>query len=167
MARNDDLENDRERRRLIRKRQQAATRRLVLVLGTVLVGFVLVVAVGIVIAVAMWKRAGTVEENAGGQAAVATDQPKVTNNGQVPLTTVTRRFGEWVSSGDLQVRVVWGDSNRLHIRGLVGSNDRSSLLILELQARNTHAGRMIDWPGWQGKGWVEDEFGNKFMPVEG
>jgi len=83
-----------------------------------------------------------------------------------PDKVVSRKFEEWASSGDLHVRVMWGHSNA-HISGYVGDNSRLNLLVLHVQAKNTHAGKIIEWPGWRNKGVVEDEFGNKFSPAGG
>ena len=55
-----------------------------------------------------------------------------------------------------------------HIQGVVGGDgDRRNLTIFVVEARNTHAGKLEEWPGWQGKGVVEDEFGNMFKPADG
>lgn len=81
--------------------------------------------------------------------------------------TADCKFGDWIGSGNLQVRILHANSNA-HVQGVVGRDgDRRNLTIVVAEARNTHAGKIVDWPGWQDKGQVEDEFGNLFKPTDG
>jgi hypothetical protein len=40
------------------------------------------------------------------------------------------------------------------------------LMMVRITIQNTSKGKIADWAGWQGKGAVEDENGNKFQPAD-
>ncbi|MFO0806856.1 MAG: hypothetical protein U0791_27435 [Gemmataceae bacterium] len=165
MARNDDDDDMLDLYRSRRERKAAARQLRLVLVGGLLFFFAIA---GLTIAFIVKSQRSNRD--------VVTEQPQTPspegtsrhNNIDAPVPRTTEcKFGDWVGSGHFQVRILDADS-RAHIQGVRGGDgDRRNLTILFLEGRNTHAGRIVEWAGWQGVGEIEDEFGNKFKPADG
>lgn len=85
--------------------------------------------------------------------------PQPANDGRPPTQTVN--FGEVITSGDLHIKFIEVQS----VQGAgqyYGQFRALNLMFIRIQVTNTSNGKIVDWAGWQGKGEVEDEHGNKF-----
>jgi hypothetical protein len=74
-------------------------------------------------------------------------------------------FGEQVRAGDLLVSVEEAYSSSNFAGQRYGRFTLIQMMLVRLRVENTGRGKIIDWPGWQGKAVVEDEHGNRFKPL--
>jgi hypothetical protein len=74
------------------------------------------------------------------------------------------QFGEEFRVDDLLVTVVEVLNEGPFVGKYNGSFSPFNATLVHIRIKNTSGGKIAEWAGWQGKGEIEDEYGNKFKP---
>lgn len=75
------------------------------------------------------------------------------------------KFGEQHQTGDLIITVREATSQPFAGQHH-GRFTNVNLTVAMIEVKNTSAGKIASWQGWQGRATVEDEHGNRFAPID-
>jgi hypothetical protein len=73
-------------------------------------------------------------------------------------------FDKEIRAGDLSVQVLEVNTGTISGQNYGQFNTLNASLV-HVKISNHSSGKIVDWPGWQGKGEIEDEHGNLFHPI--
>ena len=76
------------------------------------------------------------------------------------------KLGEQVRVGDLLISIPEVMSEKFFTGHYNGKFTPRQMMLVHVSIQNTSPGKIVEWPGWQGKGEVMDEHGNKFKSID-
>ena len=73
-------------------------------------------------------------------------------------------YGE-IREGDLRINVIQVINKGPFTARYQDELRPTNLSLVHIRIKNVSPDKVVEWPGWQGKGEIEDEHGHKLMPV--